>query len=44
MDQSNISLGRALALKILEKGQLRIHKVVLGQLQSDKPVVEFILR
>jgi probable selenium-dependent hydroxylase accessory protein YqeC len=42
MDQSNISLGRALALKILEKGYPRIRKVVLGQVKSDEPVVTVV--
>ena len=39
MDQSNISLGKALALKILEKGRPRISKVVLGQLQGKESVI-----
>jgi probable selenium-dependent hydroxylase accessory protein YqeC len=42
MDQSNISLGRALALKILEKGHPRISRVVLGQVKSDEPVVGIV--
>jgi probable selenium-dependent hydroxylase accessory protein YqeC len=42
MDRSNISLGRALALKILEKGRPRISKVVLGQIKSNEPVVTVI--
>jgi probable selenium-dependent hydroxylase accessory protein YqeC len=42
IDQSNVSLGRALALKVLEKGRPRISKVVLGQLKSDEPVVAVV--
>lgn len=42
MDQSNISSGRAIALKILEKGYPRISKVVLGQVKSNEPVVGIV--
>lgn len=41
-DESNISMGKDIARKILEKGQPRIQKVVLGRAQSNEPVVAVI--
>ncbi len=42
VDKSNITSGKAIARKILEKGKPRIQKVVLGQLQSIEPVITII--